>query len=185
LGNAEDLPLLRQLAIGTGGNWPIRQCAVRAIATIGDHNDFALLRDVAVKDEVKHIVGQTAARVCWQLATREDFPIMRETLRRGGLIVVLQAVVRAMARQYVDGEVFTAMSEVMVNFSPVVARMAAEIAVPRASEQQLRDFLARYQQKLSPQVLAVFDWFLYAPPYLRDTYKRWREKQNEMPPIGW
>ena len=37
LGNADDLPLLRKLASGSGGNWPIRQLAVRAIAALGEH----------------------------------------------------------------------------------------------------------------------------------------------------
>ena len=185
LGNAEDLPFLRQLATSTGGHWPIRQCAVRAIATIGEHEDFALLRDVAVRDEVKHIVGRTASRVCWQLATREDIPMLEERLRRGGSLEVLQAVISAMARQYRDDEMLTAMSAVMLNYSAVVAKMAADLAVPRASEQQLQDFLARYQQKLSPQVLAVFDWRLFSPPYLKDAYERWRKDRDKMPSNRW
>ena len=185
LGNVDDLPFLRKLATDSG-HWPLRRVAVRAISVIGQHADFTFLLDVAAKkDDVSHLVGAAAGRVCWQLATREDFPRLEAVIRSPNTLEIWQGAINAMGRQFTDGEVLAEMSGVVLDSRPVVARMAAEIGVPRASEQQLRDFLARHQQKLSPQVLAVFDWCLYAPPYLRDTYKRWREKQNEMPPIGW
>jgi HEAT repeat protein len=185
LGSAEDLPLLRKLATGTDGNWQIRRNAVRAIAAIGEHEDFALLLKVAANDAVKHLVGRTAARVCWQLATREDLPILVETRNKGATPEVLRGVLSAMARQFTDGEVLTAMSGVVLAFNPLVARMAAELVVPRTSADQLHEFLDQNHKNPSPQALAVFDWYLYAPPYLRDVYQRWRKEHDEMPPIGW
>jgi hypothetical protein len=144
------------------------------------------LLDIAAKDDgVKHLVGRTAARVCWQLATRDDLSLLESTIQNPGTLEVLQGAISAMARQFADTEVLAAMSGVLLDTRPVAARMAAEAAVPRTSYQQLRAFLAHNQQKLSPQVLAVFDWHLYAPPFLKEAYEQWRKTQSEVPPNCW
>ncbi len=185
LGSVEDLPFLRKLATSAGGNWPIRRAAVRAIGSIGEHADFILLREIAKNDEVKHLVGQAAACLAWQLATREDVPLMAEVIRTGGSVNVLRAAVSAMARQSTTEDLLASMSSVILDSRPVVARMAAEISLPRVSVPQLEEFLRKNQLKLVPQALSVFDWYLFAPSFLKDAYKQWREKQNGIPVSCW
>ena len=139
LGNDKGLSQLRALAVNANLNWPIRRNAVRALGALGERADLSLLLDIAAKDDgVKHLVGRTAARVCWQLATRDDLQLLESTIQNPGTLEVLQGAISAMARQFADTEVLAAMSGVLLDPRPVAARMAAEAAVPRTSDQQLR-----------------------------------------------
>jgi HEAT repeat protein len=186
IGNADDLPFLRALAAGTDGNWPIRRAAVRAIGALGSREDISLLREIAARnDGVKHLVGRTAGRVVWQLARREDVQMLIEAIQSPNTLEVIEAAVRALANQFSDGEVLAGLSQFILASHPVIARTAAEAAVHRALTQQLSQFLADHQMKLWPQVLAVFDWHLYAPRYLRDAHDRFRKERTTVSPNSW
>jgi hypothetical protein len=118
------------------------------------------------------------------LATREDLPILNETLQKGGALEVLREAVSAMTGLFSDEDVLAAMSTVILDYHPVVARMAAEAAVPRTPLEKLLPFVEKNQQKLAAQVLAVFDWHLFAPRYLKDAYPNWRSRQT-VPVLSW
>ena len=111
--------------------------------------------------------------------------MMEEVLRKGASLEVVRAVVNAMARQFADGEVLDGMSNVILASQPVIARMAAEVTGVALWSDELRTFLLRNQQAVSPQVLAVFDWHLCAPSYLKDAYKHWQTQRRRMPYVVW
>ncbi len=188
LGGDDDLPLLRTIASGTDQNWPIRRMAVRAIGAIGKREDLAMLGEIAERnDGVKHLVGRAASRQSWRVAAREDPSILTRNLRTGRIpdtLSLLREVVSTVARQSPPQESLAAMSEIVLECEPVIARVAAEVVVPHTPEPQLRSFLNEHQQKLAPQVLAVFDWHLNAPRYLKDAYQNWQSRQT-IPASRW
>jgi hypothetical protein len=190
LGGTDDLPLLREIASNTPNqpHWPIRRMAVRAIGALGTREDLAILSEIAERnDGVKHLVGTAAARQSWRVAAREAPSIVLQNLRTGRIpdrLPLLGEVISAIAKQYPPEGALAAMSDFILECQPVISRAAAEAVVPRTPGPQLQTFLAENQQKMAPQVLAVFDWHLYAPGYLKGTYPSWKSRQT-IPPWLW
>jgi hypothetical protein len=148
------------------------EAALGAIGRIGAHKDVDLV--CPMLDDHVSIIRDAACDAFCRLANYEDIPFLFTLMSEGMPWDWWPETMRTISRVLPSIEVLPRMGGLMLNGGAGVAYLAAQAAVPRMDPGQLHEFLAKHERELAPPVLAIFDWHLHAPAYLKEELKKWR-----------
>ncbi|HUW85106.1 MAG TPA: HEAT repeat domain-containing protein [Phycisphaerae bacterium] len=180
LGSSADLPLLRDTLKDEA--WGARRAAAEAIAKLATSADPPWLRD-ALKDKDED-VRRAAAEAIGKLAASADLPLLRDALKDEDPNVRLAAAeaISGALRNATDEQLLEVCMGTLLDTSGETSALAARIVGKRVAPEPIEALLDEHQEQMSMRALAMFDWFLYAPPYLRQAYEKRGPDEAEKKP---
>jgi HEAT repeat protein len=174
LGSADDLPRLREMT--REEHEGVHVAAAHAIGRVGSADDLALLREMT-RDEHSG-VRLAAAHAIGRVGSADDLALLRE-MTRDEDSDVRRAALRDLLSLAKREDRVGLLAESLLHDCEDDQVSAAIVAGELAPRDAVLAFIDQHGEGLRTRTLAVFDWFLYAPAYLKEAYARETKEAEE------
>jgi HEAT repeat protein len=179
--DSSDLPWLMQAA--QDESVEVRVAVTAALTSLGDQKAVDAL--VSLLDDPDCTVREASSRALGSILPRDALDVIARMALSDHSEVrcVVEDIICPVANprgSAVGGaELLVILTPAMLDARTEVSADASRVVARALPPDRVVSFLDRYQVRLTTQALSVFDWYLYAPEYLREAYEARRAEETD------